>query len=457
VLSENLSSFHGGGASGSILNDCTLSGNHASSRGAGAYNSTLNNCVLTNNSASYSGGGATDSTLTDCVLMDNYGHTFGGGTDYGTLTRCTLSGGSSEKGGGAYRGTLTDCVLSNNIASYYGGGIYEGTLNNCIVVDNSASYRGGGTYKTTVTGSLLKGNSSTHGAGADGGGLSDCVLIDNVATGDGGGMRYGTLNHSLLINNSADKGGGALGTTLKNCTVSANSSNTEGGGTHGGSLINCIVYGNVAPIGTNCYLPSSISYSCTTPDPGGIGNITANPLFVVKTANNYHLQSGSPCIDSGSNTNMDTRDLDGVLLPLDGNESGTAMVDMGCYEYLNPTNDYDLDTIPNGWEADHNLNPAVDDRSENMDNASFDNFEDYIADTDPTDPNDGFQILEVSNNVVFFNSSDARRYTLLGCTNLVSKDWNPVQDSKMGTGGSDSISSTNNLPVEFYKLEVGLP
>jgi hypothetical protein len=177
-------------------------------------------------------------------------------------------------------------------------------------------------------------------------------------------------------------------------------------------------------------LPSSISYSCTTPDPGGIGNITANPLFVVKTANNYHLQSGSPCIDSGSNTNMDTRDLDGVLLPVDGNESGTATVDMGCYEYLNPTNDYDLDTIPNGWEADHNLNPAVDDRSENMDNDSFDNFEEYIADTDPTDPNDGFQILEVSNNVVFFNSSDARRYTLLGCTNLISKDWNPVQDSK---------------------------
>ncbi len=457
MLSGNLAE-RGGGSSDSTLNDCTLNGNTASSRGAGVYRGMLNNCTLSGNHASYSGGGATESTLTDCILTDNYGRTYGGGTEYGTLTRCTLSGGSSEKGGGAFRDTLTDCILTNNTASFYGGGIYEGELNNCMVVDNTASSRGGGSYKTTVTDCFLTGNSAAHGAGAQGGTLSYCTFVDNVATGDGGGVRYGTLNHCLLINNTASgKGGGSLGAALKNCTVSGNASDTEGGGTHGGSLVNCIVYDNDAPIGTNCYLPGSVSFSCITPDPGGVSNITVNPLFVIETADNYHLQTGSPCIDSGTNTNLALRDLDGVPLPVDGNESGTAMVDMGCYEYLNPASDYDLDTIPNGWETDHNLNPSVDDRAGNLDHDSFDNLEEYIADTDPTDPDDYFHITGSNGDTVAFDSSSDRLYTILGCTNLVSNVWNPVSGPRMGIGGADSITSTNSLPVEFYKLTVELP
>ncbi len=124
------------------------------------------------------------------------------------------------------------------------------------------------------------------------------------------------------------------------------------------------------------------------------------------------------------------------------------------YEWFYARRFYYLDTMPNGWEADHNLNPAVDDRAENPDADSFDNFEEYIADTDPTNPNDGFRVTDAGSGVVFFESSNARWYTLLGSTNLLSNDWKPVQAARMGTGGADFLQSTNNVPQEFYKITV---
>jgi hypothetical protein len=44
---------------------------------------------------------------------------------------------------------------------------------------------------------------------------------------------------------------------------------------------------------------SSLNYSCISQSMSGTGNITADPMFVSVTDNDYHLQSGSPCIDSG--------------------------------------------------------------------------------------------------------------------------------------------------------------
>ncbi len=41
----------------------------------------------------------------------------------------------------------------------------------------------------------------------------------------------------------------------------------------------------------------------------------------------------------------------------------------------------------------------------------------------------------------------------------VSNAWTNMSgiSTRMGTGGSDFLQSTNNLPNEFYKLEVKLP
>ena len=73
------------------------------------------------------------------------------------------------------------------------------------------------------------------------------------------------------------------------------------------------------------------------------------------------------------------------------------------------------------------------------------------------DSNDGFRITGNTAGTVFFDSSVVRQYTLLGCTNLVEADWQPVAAPRLGLGGSDSMASTNAPPQEFYKLQVELP
>jgi hypothetical protein len=68
------------------------------------------------------------------------------------------------------------------------------------------------------------------------------------------------------------------------------------------------------------------------------GNISADPLFANPTLGDYHLQQGSPSIDTGDNqaSNLPDTDLDGHPRILDGDGNGTAIVDMGVYEFLLP-------------------------------------------------------------------------------------------------------------------------
>ena len=204
-----------------------------------------------------------------------------------------------------YTAVLTNCILSGNRA-VNGGGAMFGTLNNCLLVGNWTYYNGGGTYNST---------------------LSNCTVAGNSANGFGGGAIYGTLNNCLLVGNrTSSDGGGTYNSTLNNCTVAGNSANGFGGGAMQGTLNNCVVTDNTAaaaPNHTNC----TCSHSCTMPDPGGTGNITNDPQFVDSGAGDYHLNSGSPCIDAGKNSDVQgTADLDGHPRIVNG------VVDMGAYE-----------------------------------------------------------------------------------------------------------------------------
>ncbi len=58
----------------------------------------------------------------------------------------------------------------------------------------------------------------------------------------------------------------------------------------------------------------------------------------------FHLLPSSPAIDTGTNTDLATVDLDDVARPVDGNGDGTAIIDMGAYEF--PVLDQDGDGVP---------------------------------------------------------------------------------------------------------------
>jgi hypothetical protein len=117
-------------------------------------------------------------------------------------------------------------------------------------------------------------------------------------------------------------------------------------GISGGTL--SVLFSDVAGGATGVYVPAG------TLD-WGPGNIDADPLFVDPNNGDYHLLTGSPCIDAGANAlvSADYADLDGdgdvdEFTPFDLDYEGrffddpntpdsgcgsVAIVDMGAYEF----------------------------------------------------------------------------------------------------------------------------
>jgi parallel beta-helix repeat protein len=336
----------GGGANGSTLTNCTLSSNSTDREGGGVKNSTAYNCTFMSNTADGIGGGANLSTLYNCTFGGNYAW-IGGAVGGCTLNNCTLSGNAASTGGGASGSIMNHCVISNNSAFYDGGGVWFGcelsdctlvgnsayedgggshdsTLVNCVLAGNSASKNGGGAWGGRLVNCRLTGNSAVlNGGGTSGSSLTNCIISGNVSSGNGGGASGGTLNNCSVSGNSATYyGGGTAGGTLINCTLSGNSACGYGGGTYMSGVTNCIVYHNTAPCGAN-FMVGTYGYSCTTPDPGGISNITADPLLVGAS----HIATNSPCIGRGIYAVCSGVDIDG--------ESWLNPPSMGCDQVIN--------------------------------------------------------------------------------------------------------------------------
>ena len=197
----------------------------------------------------------------------------------------------------------------------------------CVYLGTNAVLNG----FTLTNGATLTSGATSHDQGGggvwcdDGAVVRRCIIAGNSAAYNAGGVNGGTLySCALLGNTAAHAGGGATLSTLYNSTLVGNSAGSAAGGAHTCTLYNCIAYFNTAPSNPN-YDSSSFYDSCTTPNPSGVSNITANPLLT--STSSYHLQAGSPCIDAGNNTYQSgTNDVDGVTRVLGGS------IDMGAEE-----------------------------------------------------------------------------------------------------------------------------
>jgi hypothetical protein len=225
--------------------------------------------------------------------------------------------------GGAY--SLADsvrCVFINS------GNLSGFTLTNGCASSASGDDCGGG-----VNGGCT---GSTSGSAGAGGTVRNCVITGCAAKWGGGGVAYGTYANCLISANSVTSGSGGGGGVYKgllnNCTVAGNSavgSSAGGGGVNDGTLRNCIVYSNS---GVNYVGTLDFTSSCTTPLPGGTGNISGDPQFVNAAGGDFRLKSTSPCINAGDNTFVSgSADFDGVPRVVGGT------VDMGAYEYQGAT------------------------------------------------------------------------------------------------------------------------
>jgi len=260
-----------------------------------------------------------------------------GETEDSVLDNFTIKNGSILAGGAIWcknssSPTITNCTFSNNSANDWGGAIFcwhcsSPTITNCTFIGNSAKW----------------------------GGAIGCLTFN-----------WPTITNCIFIDNSAADDGGAIdcvdsGPNIINCTFSGNSAKGNGGAIYCGSssgpgsgssptLDNCVFWGNSAGNGANeiCICDSgsscTLNYCCVdnTGYGGQTGNITENncihqePQFVDPANGDYHLKDTSPCIDAGDNSSVPssvTTDLDGNQRIADGDNDGTATVDIGAYEY----------------------------------------------------------------------------------------------------------------------------
>jgi len=174
--------------------------------------------------------------------------------------------------------------------------------------------------------------------------VSHSIIVDNGRADYGGGAAYAVLDNCVLQGNLADNGGGgASDSTISNCTITGNSQDGgDGGGTYFCKVENSIIYYNTGFNGN--FYGGSLNYSCTTTDPGGIGNITNEPYFVDYAGGDLHLSSTSMCINAGNNALAES--------PTDIERNSrirASVVDMGAYE--SPYAPIDASAEPGGWTS----------------------------------------------------------------------------------------------------------
>ena len=98
-------------------------------------------------------------------------------------------------------------------------------------------------------------------------------------------------------------------------------------------MLNSIVYGNGRGDAFHVSDRSWIQVASSDIEGGwdGAGIIDVPPMFVGPALLDYHLQVGSPCVDTGSNAGASTHDYEGQPRPYDGD--GVATADMGADEF----------------------------------------------------------------------------------------------------------------------------
>ncbi|MFO1482872.1 MAG: cadherin-like beta sandwich domain-containing protein [Verrucomicrobiaceae bacterium] len=362
--------------------------------------------IQTSSGAALTSNGNT--TLVDCEFFANGPS---GGTGYGAV----LEGGAIYNAGIL---VMERCVVRQNSAYSFGGGIYqEGaaklTMRHCTVSGNFAHFAGGGIYSSSSGGVFL-----TH-----------CTVSNNSVDdgANGGGIYlYGAnanleLKHSIFSGNFGTPGPdiAAFQGTVKLL---------------GNNIVHSAIDGTVDS--------TNGSYSQVDPKLSLFDYFGGpTPLFV--------LGAGSPAINAatGSTATYDQRGFPIVGVP-----------DLGSYEAGTYTNSYVYLTekLPVGASAaerDYNFDYDKDGKT---------NGEEWLALTDPNNPNSRFEVTSFVPNGNAFDvtlpTALGRHYLIETSPTMTNGTWTPVGTGFDGTGGivTTPIGPFSGEPRMFVRVQVSV-
>ncbi len=223
----------------------------------------------------------------------------------------------------------------------------EITLSNCLITENAGNgiYCNGSSLR--ITNSMIQNNECygicLNGSSVD---ITKSIIRENgsdssaafcgVYCGDAGTTALSITNNWICRNGSGADGSGIYLNSgyveLENVVIRHNTiANNAGYGIETAGIPdinNCIIWGNGS--GSLQYNDYNVTYSCVEGGYTGPGNIESDPCFIDADANDFHLASNSPCIDSGDpafEAEPNETDIDGNLRVI-GEE-----VDMGADEF----------------------------------------------------------------------------------------------------------------------------
>jgi nitrous oxidase accessory protein NosD len=365
------------------------------------------------------GGGFFEESEGATVILSQNTFTGNGGEEGGAaaiyvgsevnLTENTFN---TNMGGVHLAGNTTDSLTGN---TFLGNEVYGGVT----LQDQGGEFQVWFTAYVTITGNLFTGNSAP-GSDVDGNLGSDpggALYVDvgyatvtvqankfeqNTGSSDGGAVYMSapaiTFSDNLVVGNaqtnSSSNGGGiwvdaSSNLFFVNNTITANTSAGGGGGVAFQvddlvavlNVFNNIIWGNSGAPGADVWSAGTGEERIfSNNDANGIfgiwdvftNNLDIDPQFVDSTNGNYHLVSGSPCINAGTTNapSLPATDLDGNPRFVGGN------VDMGCYEFNSAPIFASLQPSPtNGvliqWPSVAGVNYAVQ-KSTNLTQGFFD-------------------------------------------------------------------------------------
>ncbi len=281
------------------------------------------------------------------------------------------SGPNATPGSVAGNIVIRNSVFDGNIGTGEGGAAFLfGYFQDKVVLENS----------TFINNKAVK---NAAGSGGSGGGVrhgnvdltvTNCTFANNTADDNGGGLWLGENGNISVVNstfsgNSAAKQGGGMvvgnrdsfSTNIVNSTFAKNTAGEYSGGiatfgnqpiTVKNSIFDSNTAGNPFKVkqqtgrqlidgGNNLQFPNKL----TTGDPND-NNVTANvtianpllaPLQNINGAFVLPLLAGSPAIDTGTGAGAPAADQRGVSRPQDGDANGSAIVDIGAFEFTTLT------------------------------------------------------------------------------------------------------------------------